>query len=229
MENIELKELQRPIPLRWRVQRAIPSKDNPTHVIMVGYINSRDIQSRLDEVVGIGGWQNRYFDCKGKQFCEIGIKVDGEWIWKGDSGSQSQTEKEKGETSDSFKRAAVHWGINRVAYDVGEVKLPCKISTYGGKSVPYPIDQTGKFLKGQNLFNTCNSLAKIEEYEIEFDKSLMELTERNKMTPKERERIILLIKEATSINQLDAIFDNVPDDLVDTYLLKKESLSTAKK
>lgn len=163
--EINLIELKKPLSLKWRVQRAFPNKDNATHVIMVGYSDARDIQDRLDEVCGVGNWQNRYYECKGKQFCEIGIRVGNEWVWKGDNGTESQTEKQKGETSDSFKRAAVHWGINRYAYKVGEVKLNAKM--YSGK--PYPCDNQGNFLKGQKLFDECNKLARTDEFDLEYD------------------------------------------------------------
>ena len=166
----QIIELRKPIPLKWRVSRAIPNKSNPTHVIMVGYIDSRDVQNRLDEVLGAENWQTKYFECKGKQFCEIGIKINGEWVWKGDNGEESMTSKGKGETSDSFKRAAVHWGINRFAYQVGEVKLNCKL--YGDK--PFPTDDKGNFLKGKKLYDVCNELGKIDELEVEFDKHFFE-------------------------------------------------------
>ena len=166
----QIAELKKPIHLKWRVSRAIPNKQNPTHVIMVGYIDSRDVQDRLDEVLGAENWQTKYFECKGKQFCEIGIKINNEWVWKGDNGEESMTAKGKGETSDSFKRAAVHWGINRFTYQVGEVKLNCKL--YGDK--PFPVDDKGNFLKGKNLYDICNNLGKVDELGVEFEKHFFE-------------------------------------------------------
>ncbi len=167
MDNSQLKLLQKPLPLKWRVRSAYPNKVNPTHVVLVGYIDSRQVQDLLDEVVGAANWQDEYFECKNKQFCRIGIKINDEWIWKGDSGAETSTEAGKGETSDAFKRAAVKWGINRTAYKVGEVKLLCKMY----ESRPYPVDDSGRFLKGEALYLECNRLAKTEDFEIEFDKS----------------------------------------------------------
>ena len=135
-------------------------------VIMIPYIDARDVQDRLDCVIGASGWQNKFEDIGGKLHCSIGIKINGEWVWKSDRGTASQTEKEKGEASDAFKRAAVMWGINREAYQVGTVKLKCKES--GGKY--YPADDNGKFLKGEQLYKLCNYLAKItdlDNYSIE--------------------------------------------------------------
>ena len=39
-----------------------------------------------------------------------------EWIWKSDCGTESNMDKQKGEASDSFKRACFNWGIGRELY-----------------------------------------------------------------------------------------------------------------
>ena len=70
----------------------------------------------LDETFGADHWQRKHYECKGNLFCSVGIKIGSEWIWKDDAGSESNTEKEKGEASDSFKRACVNWGIGRELY-----------------------------------------------------------------------------------------------------------------
>ena len=46
----------------------------------------------------------------------MGIRCADGWIYKSDCGAESNTEKEKGEASDSFKRACVNWGIGRELY-----------------------------------------------------------------------------------------------------------------
>lgn len=169
MTTQDLKKLKKPLPLKWRVQSAFPNKINPTHVIMIGYVDSRQVQNLLDDVCGPENWQDEYFDSKGKQFCRIGIKINNEWIWKADSGEPTSRSSSKGETSDAFKRAAVKWGINRMAYEVGEVKLKCKMwGEHDPK--PYPVDEYGKFIKGEALFDLCNKLGRIDEQEVVFDK-----------------------------------------------------------
>lgn len=80
------------------------------------YKDARCDMNILDEVFGAGNWQRKHYECKGNLFCSVGLKVDGEWIWKDDCGSESYTEKEKGEASDSFKRACFNWGIGRELY-----------------------------------------------------------------------------------------------------------------
>ena len=61
-------------------------------------------------------WQRKHYECKGNLFCSVGVKIGEEWIWKDDCGAESYTEKEKGEASDSFKRACFNWGIGRELY-----------------------------------------------------------------------------------------------------------------
>lgn len=82
------------------------------------YKDARCDQNILDETVGPEKWQRRHYEVKGNMFCSVGIFSDerGEWIWKDDCGVESQTEKEKGEASDSFKRACFNWGIGRELY-----------------------------------------------------------------------------------------------------------------
>lgn len=79
------------------------------------YKDARCDMNILDEVFG-AGWQRKHYECKGNLFCSVGAVVDGEWVWKDDCGTESNTEKEKGEASDSFKRACFNWGIGRELY-----------------------------------------------------------------------------------------------------------------
>ena len=81
------------------------------------YKNARVDMSILDEVCGTFGWQREHREMKGVMYCGVSIKSpDGEWITKWDAGAESYTEKEKGEASDSFKRACFNWGIGRELY-----------------------------------------------------------------------------------------------------------------
>jgi hypothetical protein len=71
-------------------------------------------------------WQRRHYECKGNLFCSVGIKIGDEWVWRDDCGSESNTEKEKGEASDSFKRACVNWGIGRELYTAPFIWIPAQ-------------------------------------------------------------------------------------------------------
>lgn len=78
----------------------------------LAYINSRDVMKRLDDVCGVN-WQCRY---PFPGCCEIGIKIDDEWLWRSNGAGETSIEGEKGQYSDAFKRAAVTWGVGRYLY-----------------------------------------------------------------------------------------------------------------
>lgn len=82
------------------------------------YKDARCDMRILDETFGITGWQRSHDVVNGNLFCTVEI-WDSEknmWIRKQDVGTESNTEKEKGEASDSFKRACFNIGIGRELY-----------------------------------------------------------------------------------------------------------------
>ena len=88
-----------------------------TGLSLLLYKNARCDMNILDETVGAERWQRDHFECKGNLFCKIGVLFDNiGWVWKADCGTESNTEKQKGEASDSFKRAGFNWGIGRELY-----------------------------------------------------------------------------------------------------------------
>lgn len=97
----------------WRVGSTTQAKDKG---MALAYLDARDVMERLDLVCGPAGWQCDYPHANGKTVCRIGIKVADEWIWKADGAGDTDVEAEKGALSDSFKRAAVRWGIGRYLY-----------------------------------------------------------------------------------------------------------------
>ena len=112
------KKLAAPFPpdvVSWRVGSM--NKDK-TKGMALAYIDARDVMSRLDEIVGPANWQASYPHANGKTICAIGIKCDGEWVWKANGAGDTDIEAEKGAISDAFKRAAVLWGIGRYLYDL---------------------------------------------------------------------------------------------------------------
>lgn len=83
------------------------------------YKNARVDMAVLDETVGAENWQRDHKEVKGNLYCGIGIWADkfADWVWKWDCGVESAFgDKEKGEASDSFKRAGFNWGIGRELY-----------------------------------------------------------------------------------------------------------------
>lgn len=96
----------------------------PNGLVLLLYKNARVDMNILDETVGPECWQREHYECKGNLFCRVGICVETkkgdaifpEWVWKSDCGTESNTEAQKGEASDSFKRACFNWGIGRELY-----------------------------------------------------------------------------------------------------------------
>lgn len=107
------------------------------------YKNARCDMNILDETVGSFNWQRNHSEHKGNAYCSIGINAnykeadkEPNWIWKEDCGSESYTEKEKGEASDSFKRAGFNWGIGRELYTAPFIWIKaanCNLKEYNGK------------------------------------------------------------------------------------------------
>lgn len=82
----------------------------------MSYVDARYVMRKLDEL-GPENWQRRHsIGADGKVSCDIGIKVEDEWVWKGDGAGETDIEGSKGSFSDAFKRAAVNWGIARDLY-----------------------------------------------------------------------------------------------------------------
>ena len=88
----------------------------PNGVILLLYKDARCDMNILDETVGAMNWQRKHL--RDNQNCIVSIwDTDKKmWVEKEDTGTESNTEKEKGLASDSFKRACFNWGIGRELY-----------------------------------------------------------------------------------------------------------------
>lgn len=88
------------------------------------YKNSRVDMAMLDEAVGPMNWKREH--SRDNRNCTVSIWDDEkrEWVGKEDTGTESNTEAEKGLASDSFKRACVNWGIGRELYTAPFIWIP---------------------------------------------------------------------------------------------------------
>lgn len=100
------------------------------------YKNARVDMQILDETFGPLGWQRDHKELKGNMYCGIGVwnEQAHDWTWKWDCGTESYTEKEKGESSDSFKRAGTCWGIGRELYTAPRIFIPADTKPKGKSS-----------------------------------------------------------------------------------------------
>lgn len=97
------------------------------------YKDARVDMRILDETVGAENWQRSHTTINGNLFCRIGIKCGDEWVWKEDVGSESNMERQKGEASDSFKRAGFNWGIGRELYSAPFIWINGGVKEVNGK------------------------------------------------------------------------------------------------
>ena len=104
------------------------------------YKNARCDMSILDETVGPMNWMRRHERDNANCVVSIWDSEKGQWISKEDTGTESDTEAEKGIASDSFKRACTNWGIGRELYTAPFIWIKAKDIEWKenskGKKVP---------------------------------------------------------------------------------------------
>ena len=129
IKESDLKKLQLPTPDSERKYRVGNTFDysGKRYANMLCYVDARYVQDRLDEIIGVGNWSSDFIEIKGSLFCRITISYlrDNKEIGivsKMDCGTESNVEKQKGEASDAFKRAAVQLGIARDLYNLDNSK-----------------------------------------------------------------------------------------------------------
>jgi hypothetical protein len=151
----ELQEIQKNlkaiIPFKWRVQSFSKFKAQAT---CVSYIDSRDVQDILDASCV---WSDRYYSEGGLLFCEITIYADGREYRRTDTGSESNVDKQKGHSSDAFKRAAVKFGVGRFLYSQ-KMQYVTADEIKTSSNYPNVIDAQGN--KIWDLTKHINSLSK---------------------------------------------------------------------
>jgi hypothetical protein len=117
------QQLAAPFPaedVEWRPSGKVGPNQRTS---LVAYVDARTIQNRLDEVVGVDGWQ---FDCQpiAVEGGEIKVAKGTLTIFgvsKSDVGTASNWEASKGAVSDALKRAAVMFSCGRYLYSLPSV------------------------------------------------------------------------------------------------------------
>lgn len=91
---------------------------SPKGCSLLLYKDARCDMRLLDEIFGPMNWTRTHEVIGGRLYCNVSVWDDGkkQWITKQDVGTESYTEKEKGQASDAFKRACFNFGIGRELY-----------------------------------------------------------------------------------------------------------------
>lgn len=186
----------------------------PKGLSLLLYKDARCDMNILDETVGSEGWQRNHELINGNLFCNVGIKINDEWVWKQDVGTESYTEKEKGQASDSFKRACFNWGIGRELYTAPFIWMPatkCKITNgkcydhfevtlleYSGNVIS-ALEILDTDTKGTYKFGTISA-----ESEHEEDKKVDEMLDSTATEPQKKCIASICEKHKVDLKQLYA-------------------------
>src|SRR6516162_10177096 len=85
-----------------------PAVVSGNRALALPYVDARAIQDRLDEVLGVAGWQDEY-EClpDGAVVCKLRLRLGAEWITKSDVGGPSEQpdegDRRKAAFSDALK------------------------------------------------------------------------------------------------------------------------------
>lgn len=145
-------------------------------VSLLLYKDARCDMNILDETVGVERWKRSHELINGNLFCNVSIKFGDEWVTKQDVGVESYTEKQKGQASDSFKRACFNFGIGRELYTAPFIWVSsdkCNIQPKGNGFTTYDhftVDNicienkriVGLIIKNTSTNRICYSWGKIE-------------------------------------------------------------------
>lgn len=120
------------------------------------YKTARVDRQILDDTYGAMNWQCKFEVINENLYCSIGVYNTDikEWVWKSDCGVESETEAEKGEASDAFKRAGFKWGIGVELYNSPFIwlKVATKQEEKNGKMMM--IFPSHSLVKGRKSFNS---------------------------------------------------------------------------
>ncbi len=110
-----------------------PAVVSGNRAMAMAFVDARTVQDRLDEVLGVEGWQDDYeVLADGSVVCRLQVCLGGVWLTKVDVGSPSEQpddgDKRKAAFSDALKRAAVKFGVGRYLY-----RLPAQWVDYDPK------------------------------------------------------------------------------------------------
>lgn len=206
-----------PDRVHWRIGSTNADK---TKAMALAYIDARDVMDRFDLVCGPSGWERRHPYGNGKtNICEVAVWVEGRgWVVKADGAGDTDVEGEKGGCSDSFKRAAVNWGVGRYLYGLPSPWVEIEPA---GRSFKI---KKGEYPKLRQLLSTYTGvkpkaaaqMKRDQDFEF-FQKKLAEARDLEELGAVGRE-----IKQA-----LPSLPVSVRDPLEDAYLARREELREA--
>ena len=145
-----------------RIQSIGQNKTGAVGTTILLYKDARVDMNILDETVSAMNWQRGHSVIDGNLYCTISIwdETKEQWVTKSDVGTESNTEKEKGQASDSFKRAGFNWGIGRELYTAPFV---------------YITLQDGEWYEGRDGKPKSNAKFKVKDIAYDENRNIVKL------------------------------------------------------
>lgn len=142
------------------------------------YKDARVDMKILDETYGVGNWQRTHEVINGNLFCTIELWNDEikQWVKKQDVGTESYTEKQKGEASDSFKRAGFNVGIGRELYTSPFIWITPKADMKPYNTKDYKGEEANEFYLIDEKRYTTKTTFKVTEIGYDDNKQISKLT-----------------------------------------------------
>jgi hypothetical protein len=186
------------------------------------YKTARVDRAILDEMYTPCGWQNDFKVIDGKMYGGIGVRISNdngnfEWVWKWDCGVESNTEAEKGQASDCFKRAGFKWGIGVELYSAPFIFVKQATVKDG---VKYKL--ANKYVKFFVKDIGYSDIGEINKLVIIDDKNNVVYTLGNKDLSQNNDTdIIEGLKAVDNVTNLNAYKEKYKDKVTDVDTFKK--------
>lgn len=189
------------------------------------YKTARVDRQILDETFGQMNWQNDFKVIDGKMYGGIGVRdeLSPGWVWKWDCGVESNTEAEKGQASDCFKRAGFKWGIGVELYSAPFIFVKQATVKDG---VKYKL--ANKYVKFFVKDIDYSDIGEINKLVIIDDKNNVVYTLGNKDLPENNDiDIIEGLKACDNIKNLNAYYKEYESKITDLKTFQKVYSKTA--
>lgn len=169
---------------------------NSKFVSLLLYKDARCDMNILDETVGAMNWMREHRRDNANCIVSLWDADKEQWISKEDTGTESNTEAQKGLASDSFKRACFNWGLGRELYTSPRIDFPAQSvnisanKTYDRFEVTHIAYEDNKI--SELLIKDINTGVTLNPFNNEVNG---ELENPNPATQKQRDLINKLAKE----------------------------------
>lgn len=135
------------------------------------YKDARVDMNILDEVFGVKGWKRSHQLIGDRLYCTVEIWDDmkEQWISKQDVGTESYTEKEKGQASDSFKRASFNVGIGRELYTAPFIWIKAKDITIEENETTHKFTVKERFMVDSIGYDEDRNINRLVIRKVEYN------------------------------------------------------------